>query len=232
MDDLSQLAVGFANGSVTVIRGDLINDRGAKQRTVFESEEPITGVGFRDGGKITTLYLSTTGRILTLVISGKGQGQPARTVEETGCGVDCMTIDKRNGDIIVARDDAVYFYRPPGRGPCYAYEGQKKLVGIYKDYILLVSPLQSAPMMKSKALGRFRGPPIDDPFSMSTFTLLDTDLKFVAHSESLVSQVKAWFVEWGDLFILTLDGKVSVGKSRSHTPFSNSLSSTDTTKKT
>lgn len=209
MDDLSQVAVGFANGSVTVIRGDLVNDRGTRQRTVFESEEPITGVGFRgDGSRITTLYLSTTGRILTLVISGKGQGQPARTLEETGCGVNCMTIDKRNGDIIVARDDAIYFYRPPGRGPCYAYEGPKKLAGLYKDYIFLVSPLQSDPIGKPKTLGRFKGSQMDDPFSMSTFTLLDTNLKFVAHSESLVSQAKAWFVEWGDLFILTLDGKV------------------------
>lgn len=194
---------------MTVIRGDLINDRGTRQRTVFESEEPVTGVGFRgDGGRITTLYLSTTGRILTLVISGKGQGQPARTLDETGCGVNCMTIDKRNGDIIVARDDAIYFYRPPGRGPCYAYEGPKKLVGIYKDYIVLVSPLQSHSVAKSKTLGDFKGSQMNDPFSMSTFTLLDTELKFVAHSETLVSQIKAWFVEWADLFILTLDGKV------------------------
>ena len=175
---------------------------------MFESEEPITGIGFRDGGKITTLYLSTTGRILTLVITGKGQGQPARILEESGCGVDCMTADKRNGDIIVARDDAVYFYRPPGRGPCYAYEGPKKLIGSYKDYILLVSPPQGNSFTKSKSLGRFREVQTDDPFSTSTLTLLDTDLKFIAHSESLVSQVKAWFVEWGDLFILTLDGKV------------------------
>ncbi|KAI9834139.1 MAG: hypothetical protein M1826_005250 [Phylliscum demangeonii] len=206
LDDLSQLAVGFANGSVTVIRGDLINDRGAKQRTVFESEEPITGVGFREGGKVTTLYVSTTGRILTLVISGKGQGQPARTVEETGCAVDCMTIDRRNGDIIVARDDAVYYYRPPGRGPCYAYEGSKKLVGIYKNYILLLSTLRTSSATKPSA--GYGGSQADDPFNLLTLTLLDTDLKLIAYSESLPSQVKAWFVEWGDLFLLTLDGKL------------------------
>jgi hypothetical protein len=37
LGDLSQVAVGFANGAVTVIRGDLIHDRGTKQRTVFDS---------------------------------------------------------------------------------------------------------------------------------------------------------------------------------------------------
>jgi len=78
LEDLSQLAIGFGNGTVTVVRGDLIHDRGARQRTVFESDEPITGIGFKEGN-ITTLYIATTGRISTLVISGRGQGQPART---------------------------------------------------------------------------------------------------------------------------------------------------------
>ncbi|KAI9774325.1 MAG: hypothetical protein M1840_004219 [Geoglossum simile] len=208
LDDLSQLAVGFANGSVTVIRGDLIHDRGAKQRTVFESDEPVTGVEFREGSKITTLYLSTTGRILTLVVLGRGQGQPARVLEEAGCGVGCMTVDRRNGNIVVVRDDAIYYYGPSGRGSCYAYEGTKMLVSIYKDYIALVSPPQSTASSGPNALRRFGGTQADSLFDATTFTLLDTDLKYVAHTESMVAQVKALFVEWGDLFVLTLDGKL------------------------
>ena len=203
------MAVGFANGAVTVVRGDLINDLGAKQRTVFESEEPITGVGFRDGSKITTLYISTTARLLTLVISGKGQRQPARTLEESGCAVGCMTVDKHNGDIVVARDDAIYFYRPPGRGPVYAHEGPKNLISLYDDYTVLVSPPRSSGLAKSSGLGRFRRTQAVELFSTSTFTILDTDLKFIAHSEALSSPVKGLFVEWGDLFVLTIDGKVS-----------------------
>ncbi|KAH0541991.1 hypothetical protein FGG08_003540 [Glutinoglossum americanum] len=208
LDDLSQLAVGFANGSVTVIRGDLIHDRGAKQRTVFESDEPVTGVEFREGSKITTLYLATTGRILTLVVLGRGQGQPARVLEEAGCGVGCMTVDRKKGDIVVVRDDAIYYYGPNGRGSCYAYEGPKKLVNIYKDYVALVSPPQSTAASRSIPLRRFGGSQADDLFHTTTFTLLDTDLKYVAHTESIITEVKALFVEWGDLFILTLNGKL------------------------
>ncbi|KAI9843512.1 MAG: hypothetical protein M1837_006266 [Sclerophora amabilis] len=207
LEDLSQLAVGFANGSVTVIRGDLIHDRGAKQRIVFESEEPITGVAFREGAKLTTLYLSTTGRILTLVISGKGQGQPARLLEDMGCGVDCMTVDKRNGDIVVIRDDAIYYYGLHGRGPCYAYDGPKKLVYLHRSYIALVSPSQSSSISKPNPLRRLGASQAEDLFNTSNLTLLDTDLQFVAHSEGLISPVKALFSEWGDLFVLTLDGK-------------------------
>ena len=193
---------------MTVIRGDLVHDRGAKQRTVHESEEPITGVELREESKLTTLYVSTTSRILKLVITGKGQGQPGRVVEDSGCAAGCMTVDKRNGDIVVVRDDAIYYYGVDGRGPCFAYDGPKSLVAIYDDYIALVAPATTNNTSNSSALRRFGGAKADDIFNTSTFTLLDTDLKFVAHSESLVSQVKTLFVIWGDLFALTLDGKV------------------------
>lgn len=208
LDDLSQLAVGFGNGAVTVIRGDLIHDRGAKQRTVFESEEPITGVEFRDVAKLTTLYVATTSRILKLVISGKGQGQPARNVEDAGCDAGCMTVDKSNGDIIVVRNDAIYYYGIDGRGPCYGFDGPKTLVDVYGDYVAIASPPATSTATKSN-LRRFGGLQADDILSTSTFTLLDTELQFVAHSESLVSEVKATFSIWGDLFTLTQDGKAS-----------------------
>lgn len=202
--------MGFANGAVTVIRGDLIHDRGAKQRTVFESEEPITGVEFREGPN-TTLYLATTGRILTLTITGKGQGQPARVLEDTGCGVGCMTFDQSNGDIVVVRDDAIHYYGVNGRGPSFAYEGPKQLVSIFGDYVALVSPPKAATPTKPNVLRRAFGVGhTNDLLSTSTFALLDTDLKFIAHTGTLISQVKALLIEWDDLFLLTLDGKVSL----------------------
>jgi vacuolar protein sorting-associated protein 11 len=208
LGDLSQLAVGFANGSVTVIRGDLIHDRGAKQRTVFESQEPITGLEVREG-PVTTLYIATTSRISTLIISGKGQGQPARTLDDLGCGVGCMTLDKDNGDIIIARDDAIYYYGPSGRGQPFAFEGPKKLVKLFGDFVALVCPPKVAQISNSSAMRRFGGTPVDDLLNTTSFTLLDTDLKFIGHTETLISQVRTVFVEWQDLFLLTLDGKVS-----------------------
>jgi hypothetical protein len=193
---------------VTVIRGDLVHDRGAKQRTIFESEDPITGVEFRDVARLTTLYVATIGRIQKIVISGKGQGQPPRTLEDAGCGVGCMTVDKRNGDIVVVRDDAIYYYGVDGRGPCFGYDGPKSLVEIYEDYVAIVSPPASTTASKTNALRRFGGAQADELFNTSTFTLLDTDSHFVAYSESLVSQVKSLFTIWGDLYSLTMDGKV------------------------
>ena len=191
-----------------MVRGDLIHDRGAKQRTVFESEEPITGVEFREGPN-TTLYLATTGRILTLTITGKGQGQPAKVLEDTGCGVGCMTFDSSNGDIVVVRDDAIQYYGISGRGPSFAYEGPKQLVSMFGDYVGVVAlpktptPTKFNPLRR--AFGSGRG---DELPNSSSFAMLDTDLKFIAHTEPLASQAKSIFIEWDDLFLVTLEGKV------------------------
>jgi len=205
-DDLSQLAVGFANGAVTVVRGDLIHDRGAKQRTVFESEEPITGIEFREGN-ITALYIATTARILTLVISGRGQGQPARTLDDTGCAVDCMTIDPTTRDVVVARNDAIYYYGLHGRGAVHNCDGQKTLITTHNDYIALVYPTATASLSKS-TLGSYGANPGIDPNRTSTLTILNTDFHFIAHTEALPSLIKTCFAEWGDLFALTIDGKL------------------------
>ncbi|XP_014553107.1 hypothetical protein COCVIDRAFT_29624 [Bipolaris victoriae FI3] len=207
LDDLSQLAVGFANGAVTVVRGDLIHDRGARQRTVFESEEPITGIEFREGN-ITTLYIATTGRIMTLVISGRGQGQPAKSLDEYGCGVGCMAVDKSSRDVVVARNDAIYYYGQHGRGPPYTYEGEKKMISVFKDYIVIIAPPKTNAMPRSNPLRAFGVGAADDVFNTSSFTLLNTELRFIAHQEQLTSQVKAVVAEWGDLFVFTIDGKI------------------------
>ena len=204
--DLAQLAVGLGNGTVTVVRGDFIHDRGTKQRTVFESEEPITGLEFREANT-TALYIATTSRVLALAISGKAQGTPARTLDEYGCAVGCMALDPHSNEIVVARDDAIYTYGPHGKGASYAYEGAKKLIKVSRDYVLLVSPPNSN-ITRSTTLRAFGGTQAESIFNSSTFTILNTDLKFIAHSESLSDQVSQIFSVWGDIFLLSVDGKL------------------------
>lgn len=206
---MSQLAVGFANGAVTLIRGDLIHDTGTRQRIVYESEEPITGVELRVDGGSTTLFIATTARILKLSILGRGKGQPPKTVEDSGCGVGCMTVDKRTGDIVVARDDAIYYYTLEGRGPPRAYEAPKKSISVYQDYVALVCPpAETTASASNNIRAGFGSSTTDSIFNASTFALLETDLKLVAHTESLISPVHSIFQIWGDLYTLTQDGKV------------------------
>jgi hypothetical protein len=207
LDDLSQLAVGFANGSVAVIRGDLINDRGTRQRIVFESEEPITGLEIQSGHTTQSLYIATTSRILTFTLAGRGQGQPARVLEDAGCAVGCMTIDKETADVLIAREDAIHIYGPRGRGPSYAFDSPKTSVDLFRGYVALVCPPKTT-SSRLDTLRKFGVGQTDDLLNTSTFTLLDTDLNFIAHSEAILSPVKSVFAIWGDLFLITIDGKV------------------------
>ena len=210
-----------------MVRGDFIHDRGTKQRIVFESEDPITALEVREGG-VTVLYIATTGRLSTLIISGKGQGQPARTIDNLGCGVGCMTIDKSSRDIIVARDDAVYSYGAKGRGASFAFEGPKNLIKMYQSYVGIVCPPRVAQISKSKTFRRLGADEVDGLFTTTSFSLLDTDLRFVAHTEQLSSAVKDIFVEWGELYLVTMDGKVCSEKGWPSLTCANSFSYTAT----
>jgi len=96
-------------------------------RTIHESPtEPITGLGFReptDEYPNSYLYIVTTNRVLCYQASGKNAGASATEVDEIGSGLGCATMDWRNKDIVVARDEALYLCGVEGRGACYAYEG-------------------------------------------------------------------------------------------------------------
>lgn len=65
LENMSQAAIGLANGVVILIRGNLAKDKTAKQKVIYEGEEPITGLGFREQTKSTILFIVTTGSIMS-----------------------------------------------------------------------------------------------------------------------------------------------------------------------
>lgn len=253
---LNPVAVAFANGSLTLIRGDLIHDRGAKQRIVFSSDEPITNLSFSRGVGLhqhhhttdgeTRLWLSTTTRLLCMHIDGSsgimgarlgigggavgGSQNDVRIVDpQGGVGVGCMVGIPPNdnggvtGEVVIVRDDAIYFYSSTGgKGGCYAYEGPKSGVYFYKNYVALVSPPQSTPSsggagtgiggaFKRLVGGGGRGDVTD--WDVTKFTILDTEGKYIAAQEVVVGSggaggVRGVFELNGFLWVLGLDGKV------------------------
>lgn len=168
----------------------------------------MTGVQLAvDEKLVTTLFVSTTSRILKVGLTRRGQGLPPKTVEDVGCDWGCMTLDKRTGDIVVAREDAIYTYNLDGRGPPKAYESPKKSITTYQDYIALSCPPSNNGRDPDSVRRRFGGAS-DSLFDVSTFVLLETDLRIVAHTETLISPVRYVFEVWGDLYTMTEDGKV------------------------
>lgn len=149
--NLSHLAIGLGDGTVLLYRHllqSLTTSPTAltslpKARIIHESNEPVTGLGFREpnySGSATTsaasrapdgdkagasgsisLFIVTTNRVLSVAVSGKG-GE-TRTIDEQGCGLGCAVMDWNRREMVVARDEAIYLYGPAGRGACFAYEG-------------------------------------------------------------------------------------------------------------
>lgn len=67
LENLSQVAVGLANGTVVLIYGDLMRERTTAQKIVHQNDEPITGTfqpfgkSFCQEGKYAQLILLSSG---------------------------------------------------------------------------------------------------------------------------------------------------------------------------
>ncbi|KAF3156781.1 hypothetical protein EYR41_003688 [Orbilia oligospora] len=210
-EDLSDVAAAFANGVIVLVRGDLVHDRGTKQRTIFESDEPITGIQFANENGTCALYVTTIERVMTIKTSIRGHIPPPRVLETAGCALGCLTMDEVSGSVLVARNDALYYYGQDGRGPCYAYEGSKSFAGSFGEYVVLLLPPQAPSTGPTNTAANSRhhiSAKRDNFFEVNTLVVLDTDLQFIAHIEAFTGGVRGIVYEWGAIHILTSDYKM------------------------
>ncbi|WVQ96313.1 hypothetical protein IAU59_003417 [Kwoniella sp. CBS 9459] len=224
--NLSHLAIGLGDGTVLLYRHllqSLTTSPTAltslpKARVIHESHEPITGLGFRepsldDPVPGVSLFIVTTNRVLSATVSGKG-GE-ARTIDELGCGLGCAIMDWDRKEMIVARDEAIYLYGPDGRGACYAYEGPKSSIAIFKHNLIITSPpfypsasSASATVRHyvSKTAASGDGATSTD---ISKVTVFDLQNKLVAYSGTYRDGVRDVFSQWGGIFVYGGNSKIT-----------------------
>ena len=133
---LSYLAIGLGDGTVLLYRhlDQSIFSTSSnlatvpKPRAIHESPaDPITGLGFKEPDEENPnayLFIVTLTHVLSYQVTGKGSGSAPTVADEVGCGLGCATMNWRDSEIVVARDEAVYICGTEGRGACYAYEGE------------------------------------------------------------------------------------------------------------
>ena len=86
-EDLNLIAVGFDNGTLTIIRGDLRRDRGSRQKTLLTCSDSmsrisISGVAFRN----SKLYVATTSEVLIFNVINQDKETCTR-IDDIGCDI-------------------------------------------------------------------------------------------------------------------------------------------------
>ncbi|KAI3406642.2 vps11 [Candida oxycetoniae] len=141
--DLTCLAVGYTSGKVILIRGDLLRDRGAKQRVVYESvaNDPITGIQFNENEQL--LYLTTTSKILTVTTTGRNQGKPLRILsQKTGADLNCIALS-HDQNLIVAFSDSIAYYDSNKKLKTINFQIPKSKLVRFGQFLVMVSPQEN-----------------------------------------------------------------------------------------
>lgn len=152
-ESLTCIAVGYTSGKVILIRGDLLRDRGLKQRVIYEGSDPITGIHYNRFEQI--LYATTTSKVITILTTGRNQGKALRILaNKSGVNVDCSDIEPRSAKLIVADDEGFRFYNHISKAHVINFNiPKRKILRLFKDYLLVVSPMEDATSPK-KSLTR------------------------------------------------------------------------------
>ncbi|KAJ1940950.1 Vacuolar protein sorting-associated protein 11, partial [Linderina macrospora] len=211
---IGQIALGFAGGHIVLIRGNIAKGKATKQRTLHLAPEPITNLHFStdDTGTNVTLFATTTAQTLVFdTASSSGARAEPNVLEERGCGIGCSMVNSQR-ELVVARDEAIYFYTAEGRGPCFAFDAPKVLLRHYKHYLLLATAVPSAmapnlfdsgsadsPIPQPNGTGDSKAYSYNDA---TTFTILDTRNKLVAYTGVVAGGVRGVAAEWGSIFVL------------------------------
>ncbi|XP_068634099.1 vacuolar protein-sorting-associated protein 11 homolog [Aristolochia californica] len=180
------ISVGLDNGCIYCIKGDVARERITRftlqvENTSEKSSSSVTGLGYRVDGQSLQLFAVTPSSVSLFSL----QDQPPRrqTLDHIGCDVNSVAMSDRS-ELIIGRPEAVYFYEVDGRGPCWAFEGEKKFLGWFRGYLLCV---------------------IADPRSnKNTFNVYDLKNRLIAQS-MIVKEVSHMICEWGNVVLILND---------------------------
>lgn len=180
------ISIGLDNGCIYCIKGDIARERITRFKLQVEdvpdkNHLPVTGLGFRVDGQALQLFAVTPDSVSLFNL----QNQPPRrqTLDQIGCGLNGVAMSDRL-ELIIGRPEAVYFYEIDGRGPCWAFEGEKKCIGWFRGYLLCVIA--------------------DQRNGKNTFNVYDLKNRLIAHS-LVVNEVSHMLCEWGNIILIMSD---------------------------
>mmetsp|Transcript_24 Transcript_24/g.67 ORF Transcript_24/g.67 Transcript_24/m.67 type:complete len:963 (-) Transcript_24:145-3033(-) len=215
-------AVGLVDGTVLLVRGDMNRDR--LQRGRLKMAAPGSSPGACAGLELTSHAPDGTGEMRLFAVTERcttsvkvadvfqspGQKTPVVPVvlEEDGvAGDDCCCLSPQ-GELVVGRTQAVYFYHAEGRGACFVFQGEKKHLKYLRHYLVVASG-PAAAASKGLAAGIGAGP------TSNQLVLHIQDLRNkLCAAKVEVPPVRHLAVEWGVVTAVLEDGSVLQLKER------------------
>lgn len=145
--DLSCIVTGFVNGKIILIRGDLLHDRGSRQRIIYEDQnnEPITSLYLNSTA--TLCFASTTSLTLLFSTTGRNNGLPESILNSTnGVDLHCSDISTSTNEFVASYPNFINFYSDSGevRKLQCDIPNIKRLFVIDKSHILILSKVESS----------------------------------------------------------------------------------------
>ena len=184
-DHQTMIAVGFDDGSVTLLRGDVTRDRGTKRKALLTGNDgsKCSGMSFKTAGKTVWLYVATTTQVMTFDVSVRDK-ERCTTLDSVGCqpGMVIQVEGLPDVHFITGSRDLVYFYTQDGRGQCYPIEGDKTGLHWFRNYLVVAS----------------------ESGDKNTLTVFDVSNKFIAYTAP-IAPIKAITSEWGTLFAISAE---------------------------
>lgn len=199
-EEANQVAVGFADGAVVLVRGDLPRDRGAKQRIVYESRDPVTGLFFARKLNRRFLFIVTMTRVLSYPTDIRGSQAPTVLDAKGGTGLACSALTADRENLVVARTDTVHFYDRDGKGECFDITGRKQFVTTYGVYLVL--QVAEGAYDERYAL---RESALDD---LSTLYILDLRLRVCVFQRACTARIRDVLEAFNLVLVYFVDGDV------------------------
>ncbi|KAL3633629.1 Vacuolar protein sorting-associated protein 11 [Castilleja foliolosa] len=125
------IALGLDNGCIYCIQGDIARERIKRfmlEVDIGQSIKPhsaITGLGFHVDGPAFQLFAVTPSSVSLFNLMT--QTPTGQTLDHICSETATVAISDRL-ELIIGRPESVYFYEVDSRGPCWVFEGEKKLL--------------------------------------------------------------------------------------------------------
>lgn len=188
--DFSSIALGLGNGSIILYQGDLARGRSSVKllNAISKEPQPITGMSYKKLDAGWCLFCSTASSTYRYIFTPKGIDQSE--MEQLGNDLGCSTLS-HDGDYVVARKDGVWFFKPEGKGQCYAFEGKKMSIQWFRTYLIVVSSEYNKRNVLEQSV-----------------TIYDLVNRYIAYKFPVdKAQVMQVLQEWGFIFVIVQDRK-------------------------